>query len=124
MLEFAYDPYQIELPYTVTRCDVVSLHIPLNEETLGMFDKTSFTNMRAGVMLINTSGGAIIDGNARLDSLQSGQLAGAALDVLFLEHQLEKEENHPLVEYSRSHNNLLLTPHYETLSFFQFPIEY
>ena len=116
-----YDPYQPDLPIGVNRCenlaellsssDIVSIHVPLNQETCGMFSEREFNSMRPRAILINTSRGSILDESALLHALETGKLAGAALDVLDDEMQVNEHRNHPLIEYARSHENLIITPH-------------
>jgi D-3-phosphoglycerate dehydrogenase len=117
----AYDPYQPELPPGVERCasleellrrsDILSLHVPLNEETRGMLGAAQFTFLHPGALLVNTARGGVLDEAALLEALESGRLGGAALDVLCDEHRLAAGENNPLIEYARTHDNLILTPH-------------
>jgi D-3-phosphoglycerate dehydrogenase / 2-oxoglutarate reductase len=121
MRVLVYDPYQPRLPEGVTTCptlaellaesDVVSLHVPLNAETEGMIAAGQFAQMRPGAILINTARGAVLDETALLSSLQSGTLAGAALDVLRDEFALGDRAPNPLIEYARTHDNLVITPH-------------
>lgn len=116
-----YDPYAPVLPKGVKRCtrladvleasDILSLHVPLNDETRGMLSTEEFSYMPEGVFLVNTSRGAIVDEAALLDALYSGRVAGAALDVLTDEHKIERDGDHPLIEYARAHDNLIITPH-------------
>ena len=116
-----HEPYQRMLPDEVLACasledllagsDVISLHVPLNADTAGMFSDEQFALFRPGSVLVNTSRGAIIDEMALLRALQSESLAGAALDVLCDEHLLERDRANPLIEYARSHTNLIITPH-------------
>ncbi|KEI37066.1 uncharacterized protein L969DRAFT_19614 [Mixia osmundae IAM 14324] len=61
--------------------DVVSVHIPLNDQTRGSFGRKEFSWMKEGSALINTARGAVIDEEALLEALQNGQLASAGLDV-------------------------------------------
>lgn len=61
--------------------DVLSLHIPLTEETRGLFGDKTLAAMRTGAFLINTSRGGLIDEAALVAALESGHLAGAGLDV-------------------------------------------
>ena len=63
--------------------DIVSLHLPLNPQTKGMINDGFLKKMKRGAMLINTArGGLLADEQFVLDALQSGELAGAAFDVL------------------------------------------
>jgi len=116
-----YDPYQKQLPEVITLCsslydllsrsDIISLHVPLNEETRGMFSRKEFGWMKPGAYLINTSRGAVIDEYVLLNALISGKLSGAALDVLCDEHLIENNRENPLIEYAKEHDNLIITPH-------------
>jgi D-3-phosphoglycerate dehydrogenase len=120
MQVLAYDPYQSELPEGIERCwslsellarsDVVSLHVPLNGETRGMLGEAELTQMRRGAILINTARGAVINEADLLRALEAGHLGGAALDVLADEHMISREKR-PLIEYARTHQNLIITPH-------------
>jgi len=89
--------------------DVVTIHVPLNKETKGLFDAIRFAAMRPGAFFINTSRGALVDETALLEALRSGHLGGAALDVLCGEPDIDLLN--PLVSYAASHDNLLITPH-------------
>lgn len=84
--------------------DYVSLHLPLIRETAGMFDAKLLGKMRCNAVLINTSRGGLIDNRALLESLESGHLSFAALDVV---DQEPPQTDHPF----RSHPAVLLTPH-------------
>jgi len=83
--------------------DVVSLHIPLNEDTRHLINKEKLALMKKGSFLINTARGPIIDEHDLVDALRSGQLAGAALDVFDNEPNIDPE----LVGME----NVILTPH-------------
>ncbi|MBX3386373.1 MAG: 2-hydroxyacid dehydrogenase [Phycisphaeraceae bacterium] len=63
------------------RSDIVTLHCPLTPQTRHMIDTTSLARMRPGVMLINTSRGAIIDSLALIESLKQGHVGSVGLDV-------------------------------------------
>jgi D-3-phosphoglycerate dehydrogenase / 2-oxoglutarate reductase len=67
------------------RSDVVSIHVPLVEATKNLFDATRIARMKRGAYLINASRGGIVDDDALLAALESGQLGGAALDVYSIE---------------------------------------
>ncbi len=92
------------------RSDVISLHVDLRDDTRGFFDAAMFNAMKKGAYFINTSRGELIAEEALLERLQSGNLAGAALDVLANEDS-SGMAGHPLVEYARRHSNLMITPH-------------
>ncbi len=64
------------------RSDVVSVHCPLTEETRGLFGRAAFAAMKPGAFFINTARGPIVDEPALREALDSGHLAGAAVDVL------------------------------------------
>ena len=89
---------------------LVSLHVNLCAATRGFFGAAEFEKMRAGAWFINTSRGELIDEPALLDALRRNRLAGAALDVLAGEDGLGAS-SHPLIEYARQHDHLLITPH-------------
>ncbi len=90
----------------LSSADVISLHCPLTAETRGLFDATAFAAMKRGSILINTSRGAIVDSAALVAALESGQLAGAAIDVL---EQEPPTSGDPLLDYTG--DNLVITPH-------------
>jgi phosphoglycerate dehydrogenase-like enzyme len=84
--------------------DVVSLHVPLNDETRGIAGRLALSTMKRGSWIVNTSRGAVVDVDGVLDALDSGQLDGAALDVL---PQEPPPANHAILRHPR----VLLTPH-------------
>jgi phosphoglycerate dehydrogenase-like enzyme len=92
------------------QADVLSIHVPLNPKTTGLIDMDAIKRMPPGSLLINTSRGAILDETALLQALENGLLAGAALDVLARERSGALTDS-PLLEYARTHSNLILTPH-------------
>lgn len=65
--------------------DIVILTLPLNEQTVGLFDADRFSKMRRGSYLVNVARGAVVQESALVDALASGQLAGAGLDVTEVE---------------------------------------
>lgn len=83
--------------------DILSLHIPLTEQTMSIIDRRTIQQMKRGVYIVNTSRGAVIDEKALLEALQSGMVAGAALDV----HAVEPPGKSELV----AHPNVIATPH-------------
>jgi len=87
---------------------VVSLHVPETEQTRNLADKKFIRNMRDGAYLINASRGTVVDIDALAAALESGKLAGAALDVFPVEPVSTKDEfQSPL----RGMHNVILTPH-------------
>ena len=90
--------------------DILSIHVHLSEQTRGLIGVHALRKMKKGAVLINTSRGAIIDEAALQRALASGDIGGAGLDVLEGEHDGDLSE-HPLVQYAREHENLVLTPH-------------
>jgi D-3-phosphoglycerate dehydrogenase len=67
------------------RSDVVSIHVPLVDGTRNLFDAARIARMKPGAFLINASRGGIVDDEALLAALESGQIGGAALDVFSVE---------------------------------------
>lgn len=83
--------------------DFLTLHVPLTGETRRMIDRAAIARMKRGVYIVNTSRGGIIDETALLEGLNSGYVAGAALDVFDQEPPGESD----LV----THPNVIATPH-------------
>jgi D-3-phosphoglycerate dehydrogenase len=96
----------------VSTSDIVTIHIPHETETENLFGREVFSYFKKGSYFINTSRGELVDHEALLSFLKDATLAGAALDVFEDEFKsgftiLE----HPLWQYAREHDNLILTPH-------------
>lgn len=70
--------------------DIVSLHVPLTPLTRHMIDASAFTQMRPGALLVNTARGLVVDPDALVAALDSGHLAGAALDVHPIEGEIDR----------------------------------
>lgn len=75
------DPPRVSFEDLLRRSDVISLHVPLNEETRHLFDTETFAKMKPGSLLLNTSRGPVIDEVALTRALETGPIAGAGLDV-------------------------------------------
>src|SRR5215470_17161314 len=112
-----YDPYLADWPAHIASLsieqvmetsDVVSVHVPLSEQTKGLVSAALFARLKPGAIFINTSRGSIADEAALLAGLKSGRIAAAGLDVLDGEPAIS---GHPLLAYARDHDNLLITPH-------------
>jgi phosphoglycerate dehydrogenase-like enzyme len=117
MMCLGYDPHLTQFPEGVravalaellSQADVVSVHVPLNAETCGLLGAAELAGIKRGAILVNTSRGEIVDEAALLDALRDGRLRAVGLDVLVGEPNVAR---HPLVEYARSHPNVIITPH-------------
>lgn len=100
--DFAATP--LEKQELFGRADIVSLHVPLTDQTRGLIDESALVRFKRGSILINTSRGAVVDGVAVAGALQSGALYGAALDVFDPE---PLPPDHPLMTAP----NTIFTPH-------------
>ena len=87
-----------------SRCDTITLHTPLSAETRNLIDARAIASMKPGVRLINCARGGLIDEAALLEALNSGKVAGAAIDVFDPE---PPPADHPLVK----HPLVVVTPH-------------
>jgi len=88
--------------------DVVTLHVPETESTRNMFGAQELEQMKEGSILINASRGTVVDIEALTETLRSGKLLGAAIDVFPTEPKSNDEE---FVSPLREFNNVILTPH-------------
>jgi len=88
----------------VSKSDILSIHVPENEETKRMINAELLSNAKSGMCIVNTARGSIIDEDALVAGLKDGTIAGAALDVFASE---PLREDHPL----RHLKNVVLTPH-------------
>jgi D-lactate dehydrogenase len=133
----AYDPYPDE-PYAqqagftyvsfeelLAKSDIVSIHVPYLPTTHHLFNGETIPKMKHGAYLINTSRGPIVETTALLAALQSGQIAGAGLDVLEEEGVIQDELHFLTTTTSEAHDlktilanhvlidlpNVIVTPH-------------
>ncbi|MHB2019553.1 MAG: phosphoglycerate dehydrogenase [Candidatus Xenobia bacterium] len=112
----AYDPYlteqvaremnveKMELDPLLEQADVVTIHVPLTAETQNLIGKPQLARMKQGARLVNCARGGLVDEMALYEALQSGHLAGAALDVFATE---PPPGDSPLLTL----DNIVLTPH-------------
>src|SRR5208337_1846962 len=91
----------------LAEADFISLHVPLLAETRGLFDAPKFFRMKRTAFLINTSRGPVVDEAALAHALESGKIAGAALDVF---------ENEPFIHPGLKRPNVVLAPHIASAS--------
>lgn len=111
MKTIAHDPYLTEpsdvrtvgLDEVVAAADVLSLHVPVTEQTRGLIDAAFLGRMKSGALLVNVARGEVVDEDALADALESGALGGAALDVRATEP--------PKTGRLEQLDNVVLTPH-------------
>jgi lactate dehydrogenase-like 2-hydroxyacid dehydrogenase len=121
-----FDPYRTtgtELALGISRAktldellasaDVVSLHTPLSAETRNLIDRAAIKKMKPGAFVVNTSRGPVVELDAVLEGIRSGQLAGAGLDVFPVE---PPTGNEPLLRALQANEpalagRLIITPH-------------
>lgn len=116
MRVIAYDPYipderfarfgaekKETLHELVREADIITVHTPRNEETMGMIGEAEFAIAKDGVRVVNCARGGIIDEKALYNALKSGKVASAGLDVF----EEEPAINNPLFEFK----NVVVTPH-------------
>jgi phosphoglycerate dehydrogenase-like enzyme len=84
--------------------DIVTLHVPLNDETRAMVSTRELAMMKRSAILVNTCRGPVVDEDALHQALTAGTIAGAGLDVMVEE---PPKKNHPLFSLP----NVTLTPH-------------
>jgi D-3-phosphoglycerate dehydrogenase len=116
MRVLAYDPYLtisranalqvelVELDEIYARCDFITVHMPMSDETKGMINAAAFAKMKPGARVLNCARGGIINEKDLYDAIKGGKIAGAALDVYETE-PLPKE--FPL----RDLPQVIMTPH-------------
>jgi D-3-phosphoglycerate dehydrogenase len=117
MTVFGFDPnttpnpeifQNTELDEMLSKVDFVSIHVPLLDSTKLLINAERIAKMKEGAIFVNTSRGEIVDESALLTALESNHLKGAGIDVITAEPYIE---NDPLIVYSKTHSNLLITPH-------------
>jgi len=98
------DARRVDLQTLLQESDIVSLHIPLSSETHHLLGEKEFNLMKPSAILVNTSRGPVIDEEALIKALESGQLGAAGLDV-FTQEPIPKDS--PLMKLT----NIVLAPH-------------
>ncbi len=100
------DATSMTMDELVANADVISLHVPLTDQTRHLIDAEAIVRMKPGAILINAARGGVVDEKALAAALKDGKLGGAALDVF---------ETEPVSAQSGAHladiPNLILTPH-------------
>ncbi|MGL4737305.1 MAG: 2-hydroxyacid dehydrogenase [Cellulosilyticaceae bacterium] len=95
----------VDLDTLLSTCDVVSLHVPLTEDTKHLINAEKLALMQPHAVLINTARGPVVDSEALAHALQEGTIAGAGIDVFEIEPPIPTD--HPLC----GAQNALVTPH-------------
>lgn len=111
----AYDPYihpskvtDLDMTYTnnfedILACDIITIHTPKNQETVGMINDAEIAKMKDGVVLINCARGGLYNEEALLKGLTSGKIRFAGIDVF----NKEPATDHPLLDL----DNVTVSPH-------------
>ncbi len=120
----AYDKYkpagyapdyvkEVSLEELQERAEVVSLHVPLTEETHYMVDKNFIGKFKHNIYLINTSRGPVVKTADLAEAVKGGKVLGAALDVLEYEDMTKDglDTNHPDLQYLLACPNVVFSPH-------------
>lgn len=107
----------VPLHNLLNESDIISLHCLLNDETHHIINKSAFSQMKQGAMLINTGRGALVETEALISALESRQLSYAGLDVYekeqglyFVDHRGETIKDEQFLKL-QSLSNVILTPH-------------
>ena len=99
-----HDIELVDLPTLLRRCDVLSIHCPINDDTRGMVNREVFEAMKSTAIVINTARGAIINEADLIAALRSGEIKAAGLDVY---EQEPPAADNPLFQL----DNVVLAPH-------------
>ncbi len=102
----AVRPGRIAFDQLLAQADVISLHCPLTPATENLLTLEAFRKMRTGAILVNTARGGIVNEADLMQALKSGEIAGAAVDVLTTEPPVS---GNPLLDEQLP--NLIVTPH-------------
>jgi len=113
----AYDPMvscfpagvkKVELDHLLSTSDFITIHVHMTPETTGMLNAEKIKLFKRGCVFINTSRAELVDINALVKGLHEGQIAAVGVDVLLDEPDIAKD---PLWQCSKSHGNVIITPH-------------
>ena len=100
------EPGRLVLDELLATADIISLHLPLNNQTANLIGEREISLMKSQALLINTGRGGIVDESALAKALRDGQLGGAGVDVLETE---PPTDGNPLLKANIP--NLIITPH-------------
>ncbi|MDO8992831.1 2-hydroxyacid dehydrogenase [Daejeonella sp.] len=108
---------RVSLEILLEQSDIISLHAPLNESTRYLINQETMSQMKDGVMLLNTSRGALIKSEDLLAKLENGKIGYLGLDVyefekgLFFEDHSDDIDKDKLLQKLINHKNVIITPH-------------
>lgn len=122
---YAFDPFPIpieeveyvDLDTLLNKADIITLHCPLTKDTKHIIDKHTISKMKEGVLLVNTSRGALVDTQALLEGLSSKKLGGVGLDVyeeeddFFFEDMSNTNISDDDLVRLTSYRNVIITSH-------------
>ena len=91
----------------VEKCDIISLHVPLNDSTRNLINKERIAKMKQTAILVNTARGAVTDEQALADAVLNGEIGGLGVDVYSVEPFCEEHPFNKILNLK----NVLLTPH-------------
>lgn len=97
----------VDINTLVARADIISIHLPLTEQTRGIVSREVICRMKPGAIVINVARGAVVDEGALVDAFMRGHLAGLGIDA-YAEEPLP--EDSPYMKL-KNHPNVILTPH-------------
>ena len=103
-VERALQVERVTLDELLQRSDVVTLHVPLNENTHHLMGANEFARMKGSAILVNTCRGPVVDEAALIRSLENGSIRAAGLDVL---HEEPTGADNPILQFE----NVIFTPH-------------
>ena len=95
---------RVSLDELLERSDIVTLHVPLNDQTRHLIGAAELARMKSSAVLINTCRGPVVDEGALIQALKTGAIRAAGLDVL---HEEPTDPNNPILELE----NVIFTPH-------------
>ena len=102
-----YDYNRVELEELLEKCDIISIHAPLNTKTQGLFNYENLKKMKREAVLVNMGRGPIVVDEDLARAIDEGLIAGAALDVFSVE---PISSDNPLL-HVKNKDNIVLTPH-------------
>lgn len=125
VLAYGFDKYkknfadnyviEVDMQTILDESEVVSIHVPLTEETHHMINDDFFNRLANPIYLINTSRGPVVDTEALVRAIENGKVSGACLDVLENEkssfENMDEKELPSSIQYLLDSNKVILTPH-------------